>query len=535
MDASGLFTVLGIFIAIITLISEERRQDFFLRASIKFWLFFIILNLIALSLIYSGVIISVLKIEPFEYLWGFDEKTTVLTCVILMGFLFNYKLFGKKLPSEQYKKWADDSYSLLRVKKYHVLTYLLDKYLEQFLNIINKRTIYEKLISSLRKHSKPSTQEMLQFPTIQVNKGRKLKYLILGKILSILPEEIGNKSIIFKSIEKLLKSSSFLDYLIETHPTIPVKLTSSPSFLCIDEFTDNFFKGLIANKHSQLYRELKDNQHFLYATGYRIEPENYILDYYFSDPENAVRANIWQPIGEYICDFIKQQKGKDSFYNSYCESYIYTDEPWKCPIFVGIQLFDVMVKSAIYKKIDEHMWLMYYESFLDEILKNLDRTENYEDWQEFPLKFDYLIYNIVSNCSGWVNTANYLYNDEVNRILAVECASECLGQMIRKLLLSDKFTENKKVYYLEIALKLMRELDAKGHIELSKQIFSSIIGITMLNPGDIDLVWLKDLYQNVDYVLRSKASTFSKEVKKHDFIQMFKSPFVYSATKIYLV
>ena len=69
MDASGLFTVLGIFIAIITLISEERRQDFFLRASIKYWLFFIILNLIALGLIYSSVIISVLQIEPFEYIW----------------------------------------------------------------------------------------------------------------------------------------------------------------------------------------------------------------------------------------------------------------------------------------------------------------------------------------------------------------------------------------------------------------------------------------------------------------------------------
>ncbi|MDC5596408.1 hypothetical protein QZK29_11965 [Acinetobacter baumannii] len=514
MDASGLFTVLGIFIAIITLISEERRQDFFLRASIKFWLFFIILNLIALSLIYSGVIISVLKIEPFEYIWGFDEKTTVLTCVILMGFLFNYKLFGKKLPSEQYKKWVNDSYSLLRIKKYHVLTYLLDKYLEQFLNIINKKTNYEKLISSIRKHSKLSTQEMLQFPIVQVSKGRRLKFLILGKILSILPEEIGNKSIIFKSIEKLLKSSSFLDYLIETHPAIPVKLTSSPSFLCIDEFTDNFFKGLIANKHSQLYRELKDNQHFMYATGYRIEPENFILDYYFSDPENAIRANIWKPIGDYICDFIKQQRGKDNFYNSYCDSYIYTDEPWKCPIFVGIQFFDVMVKSAIYKKIDDHMWLMYYEYFLDEILKNLDRTENFKDSQEFPLKFDYLIYNIVSNCSSWVNTANYLYNDEVNSIIAIEYASECLGQMIRKLLLSDKFTENKKVYYLEIILKLMKELDSNGHVKLSQKIYSSMIGVTMFSSGDSDLSWLKNIYRDVDHVLRLSGSTFNTEIKK---------------------
>ncbi|MCU4481365.1 hypothetical protein [Acinetobacter ursingii] len=514
MDASGLFTVLGIFIAIITLISEEKRQDFFLRASIKYWIFFIILNFIALSLIYSGVITAVLQIEPFDYLLGFDEKTAVLTCVILMGFLFNYKLFGKKLPSSQYDKWVDVSYSLLRIKKYHVLSYLLEKYLEQFLNIINKRTRYENFIGYIYKNSRLSANEFLQFPPIQVGKGRELKFYILNKIYTILPKEIGYKSKIYKSIERLLKSSSFLDYLIETHPVVPVKLTSSPLILRIDEFTDNFFKGLIANKNSQLYRELKDNQHFMYSTGYRIEPENFILDYYFSDPENAIRANIWKPVGDYLCDFIKQQKGNNRFYNSYSESYIYTDEPWKCPIFVGIQFFDVMVKSAIYKKIDDHMWLMYYKYFLDEILKNLDRTENSEIWQEFPLKFDYLIYNLISNCSDWIDAANYLYDDDVKSIVAIESASECLGTMINKLLLSDKFDGNKKAYYLEIILKLMKGLDSKGNVKLSQKIYSSMIGATMFSSVDSDLTWLKNIYRDVDHVLRLSGSTFDTEIKK---------------------
>ncbi|MGR2922390.1 hypothetical protein [Acinetobacter sp. 1125_18A] len=513
MDASGLFTVLGIFIAIITLISEERREDFFLRASFNYWLFFIILNLIALSLIYSSVIISVLKIEPLEYLWGFDEKTAVLTCVILMGFLFNYKLFGKKLPSNQYGSWVNISYNLLRVKKYHVLSYLLQKYLDQFLIIINKKTNYEKFISIIYNHSKLSIHERLQCPPIQVSKGRELKFFILSKIYTILPKEIGYKSIIYKSIERLLKSLSFLDYLSETHPTIPVKLTSSPSFLQLDEFTDNFFKGLIANKNSQLYRELKDNQHFLYSTGYRIEPENFILDYYFSDPENAIRSNIWKPVGDYICDFIKQQKGKDSFYNNYCDSYIYTDEPWKCPIFVGIQFFDVMVKSAIYKKKDDHMSLMYYEYFLDEILKNIDRTENCEIWQEFPLKFDYLIYKMISNCSDWVLASEYLYHSNLN-IIPLEEASYSLGTLIRKILKSNQIDERQKIYYLEIMLKTMQSLDDKQHSRLSQQIFQTLIRKFRDDSPDVDITWLRNIYSQVDHVLRLSTSTFDKEIKK---------------------
>ncbi|MDP7848090.1 hypothetical protein QWI42_19175, partial [Acinetobacter pittii] len=98
MDASGLFTVLGIFIAIITLISEERRQDFFLRASWIDTLCFFIFNLIALTVIYSSVVIEVFNIEGINYIWGFDDKTVVLTCVILMSLIFVLKLRSKRLP-----------------------------------------------------------------------------------------------------------------------------------------------------------------------------------------------------------------------------------------------------------------------------------------------------------------------------------------------------------------------------------------------------------------------------------------------------
>lgn len=98
MDASGLFTVLGIFVAIITLVSEERRQDFFLRASKGYWLCFLTLNLLALGVLYSSVITVVTKLEPINFFGGFDDKTAVLSCVIIMSLLFIYKLLGRKLP-----------------------------------------------------------------------------------------------------------------------------------------------------------------------------------------------------------------------------------------------------------------------------------------------------------------------------------------------------------------------------------------------------------------------------------------------------
>lgn len=513
MDASGLFTVLGIFVAIITLMSEEKRQDFFIRASIFFWLYFLFLILMALVLIYSSIIITVFGFKPFTYLWGFDEKTTVLTFVILMIVSFSYKLFGKRLPKSQYRKWSELSSRLLRERKYHILSYLIEKYLDQFIKIINKVTIYENFYNYIQEKSMPSIDEMFKFPPIKIGKCRKIKYYLLKKVLSVLPREIGYKPIVYKSIEKIVKSSGFMIYLVEIHPQIPLKLTSSPILLRIDEFTDNFFKNLIAKKNSQLYRELKDNQHFMYSTGYRIEPENVILDYYFSNPKNAVKANIWKPIGDYICAFIKDQKGKDNFYNNYCESFSYTNEPWECPIFVGLQFFDVMVKSAIYKKIDDHMWLMYYEYFLDEILLNIDRSQNSEVWQEFPLKFDYLVYNIVSNCSDWVIASNYLYDSDKS-ILAVEEASYCLGCLTRKILQSNNIDTRQKTYYLEIVLKTMENLDKNKNERLAQQIFQTMVRKYRHDKPDENLKWLEDMYFQVDHFLRLPGSTFSREINK---------------------
>lgn len=513
MDASGLFTVLGIFVAIITLVSEERRQDFFLRASKGYWLCFLTLNLLALGVLYSSVITVVTKLEPINFFWGFDDKTAVLSCVIIMSLLFIYKLLGRKLPQFQYNKWSDTSYRLLREKKYYILSFLLEKYLDQFLNIVNKKTIYEKFYSYIFKNSRASAEEFLSTSPVHISTFIKIKRFIFKKILLVLPIEIGYKTLIYQSIEKLLKSPGFLVYLVETHPIIAVKLTSSRSFLQIDEFTDSFFKNLISIKNSILYREIRDNQHFMYSTGYRIEPENFVLSYYFSDPTVAINANIWKPIGDYICKYIKEQTGKDNFYNSYCESFSYTEEPWECPIFVGIHFFDIMVKSAIYTKTNDHMWLMYYDRFLDEILNNIDRSKNSETWQEFPLKFDYLIYCIISNCSDWVIAAKYLYKGNEN-IEPIEWASYTFGTLLRKILLSKNIDFKQKIYYLQIVLKTMNELDDAKQNRLSQQIFCTIIRKYKDTAPDSNISWLRYIYIQVDHVLRLSGSTFDNEIKK---------------------
>lgn len=522
MDASGLFTVLSIFVAVIALIPEERREDLNLRFSLCERGIFILLCLVAILINYSVPIVSVLKgfdLKPVYYFWGFDEKIVTMTCALLMSVIFILKLIGDKVPKSKINSWGNLSDQLLKKKKYHVLGFLLDRYIDQFLQDINNKSIYEKIYTFFSKGSmnlspsellEPETMERLESNKWLDKLKIKIKTEISRKIPN--PKQSNSKEVIVRSITRLLKSSEFIDYLTITYPTIPVKLASNSSFLRVDEFTNNFFKILISNKSSPLYRELKDNQNFNPDTGYHIEEGNFILKHYFSDSMQAVKVGIWQPIGNYVRKYIKEQNGEINFYNNYCDDFSFSDERWECPIFTGIQFFDLMVKSAIYQKTDEHMWLKYYAYFSDEILKNIDRSVNNKIDSEYPLKFDYLLYELISNCSDWVEAANYLYDDDVKSIVAVEFASDCLGTMINKLLLSDKFDENQKAYYLEIVLRLMRDLDSKGNERLSTKIFNSMVGIGMFSSRN--LAWLIDIYQNVDHVLRVPGSTFDAKIKK---------------------
>lgn len=513
MDASGLFTVLGIFIAIITLISEERRQDFFLRVSWIDTLCFFVFNLIALVVIYSSVVIEVFNMEGINYIWGFDDKTVVLTCVILMSLIFVLKLRSKRLPISNYGEWGEFSYKLLKDKKYNILNFLFEKYLDQFLFEIDRQGLYENFHKFIRVNSQLRYEEILNISSIKISKFRKFKFFVFSRILLYMPKEISGKTNLINSISRLIKSSGFLNYLVDVHSTIPIKLTSLNCFLRIEEFVDGFFKLLISNENSLLYRELKDNQGFLYSKGFDILPENFLLNYYFSNTDVAIKVMLWQPIGDYLCEFIRSQNGKNNYYNSYCNNFYSTDERWNCKIYVGIYFFNFMVSSSIYQKKDDHMSLNYYNNFLDEILNNIDRSENSETWQENPLKFDYLINVMVNYCCDWVLASNTLLADQNDKIVAIDFASNCLGEMLRKILLSKKVDEKQKIIYLNKVLKTMSLLDVKNE-KLSLNIFNSLVGVTLSSKADSDITWLKRIYLESDFDLRSKDSVFNIELYK---------------------
>lgn len=512
MGTNGSLAVFAILLAWYTLLTDERRVDLKLRTSKLNFLFIIFFTSLILVVIYSKVLLSIFPIKPIPWILGFNEDTMAFTCLCIIIAFFGFKILGKRIPKANLTNWIDISEKYMRAKKIEQLGYLFDKYHEQLFDIISNNKWYVRIHDYLN----PSL-----FSRITQNKGVKnIRFHTIRKILSKpFPYEDKNQLAIQLNISKLLKSKPFVHYLIDTHPHVAMKATCL-RFRDNDEYGTNFFTYLISNPNSIMYRELRDNQNRSHTGEYALDEGNALLNFYLKDIRTAISVEIWRPIGNYVVSYIKKQDSSFSFYNQSDVYFSSSDERWECPIFVGLVFFDVMVSTAIFKRSKNHMWLMYYREFLNEILDKYEISENIDINREFPMRFDYLIFELIYNCSIWSGAVEHLdYNDWTTEDIKQSpeyFASTTLGAMMHLIIISDKLQEKQKVYLLEIIIKRMRALDHNKKYFYSKEIFINLIRPYSHSEVDTNAVKeLLQLYESIDHVLKNKNSTFEVELSKY--------------------
>jgi hypothetical protein len=514
MGTNGLLAVFAILLAWYTLLTDEKRTDFKLRMSFYNVFFIVSLFLIVMTIVYSPVLLSILNIKPIPWLFGFTEDTLAFTCLCLVIAFFGFKVLGRKIPQANYTQWGNISEQYLRAKKFEQLGYLLDKYHAQLFNVIDNKKWYVRVHDYL--YPRPQLVLLNKKPkSLFDNSFFKTTRKILAKPFSH-PDQ--SQEIIQLNISRLLKSKAFVSYLSDTYPHVAMKATCI-RFRDSSEYVTSYFTYLISQPGSILYRELRDNQNCSYTGEYFLDESNLLLNFYFNDIDVAKNIGIWKPIGDYVEKFIKEQKGEANYYNQKDDYFSASDERWGCPIFVGLMFFNVMISLSIFKRSKYHMWLMYYLSFLRSILEKHEYSSNIDRTTEFPIRFDYLIYELIHNCSGWVGAIEHLdYTacPQENMTHSPEYfASKCLGEMMHLIIESEKLDTRQKSYLLEMVIQRMYSLDQNKHNFYSKIIFDGLVRTHEGGAVNIDTVnKLRHVYKSVDHVHRHGHSTFETELAK---------------------
>ncbi|TWD38682.1 hypothetical protein FB440_10759 [Vibrio crassostreae] len=526
MDANAL-TVLAILVAGYTLLAEEKRIDLKLRFS---WVDKSVIGFLIITLLYSiylPVLDAIDLALPLKWLWGFDEKLTAFTAIVAILLYLALKLGGKRLPKTKISDWQKESSHLLRNQKFEQLAFLMDKYHHQFITTFQDHW-FDRIRAKLLAPYRPSIRELIDLELGKETDDSSMSSRIKTTLINLmkpfafamsycLPDHSKYKEDISSSISDVFKSNLFVEHLAQTQPLLCAKFTTV-GFRADDEFNTLFLKELIANRSSQLYRELRDNQNCSYTGEYFIDESNPLLSFYFKDIETASQIGIWKPIGDYTLEFIKKQKGEDSYYNQPFSYTYYEEEKWACPIFVSIFFFNVMTSRAIHTGHQNDMWLMYIETYVDEMLRNYKPSADVEASREFPTRFDYLMYQSLDALRDWVGAATY--NSEANNKVRLDAnsvpifrAAATLGNTLYSLVKSNKLTDSQYVYYLEMVVRLMKELDASSNKRLSKLVVNNAIKQYEHSSPDGSVInALVRYYARVDHVLKSKESTFEKVV-----------------------
>lgn len=526
MDANAL-TVLAILVAGYTLLAEEKRIDLKLRFS---WVDKSVVGFLVsvlLYVIYLPVLSALDLALPFKWLWGFNEKITAFTAIVAILLYLALKLGGKRLPKSKTSDWHRASSHLLRNQKFEQLAFLLDKYHHQFL-LTFQDCWFDRVRARLMAPYHPSIHELIDWELGEESDDNSMKSRVKTTLATLmkpfafalsycLPDHQKYREGVSTSISDIFKSHLFVRYLALTQPLLCAKFTRV-RFSSDDEFTTLFLKELIANTSSPLYRELQDNQNCSYTGEYYIDDSNPLLTFYFKDIKIASQVSVWKPIGDYTKEFIKSQKGEDNYYNKPFSYTYHEEDKWACPIFASIQFFNVMTSRAIHMGHQDHMWLMYIERYVDEILKNYMPNPDVDKDREFPTRFDYLIYLSLDALRDWVGAATYNAKEN-NKVqlnvsnLPIKWAASTLGSTFYRLVKSNKFTDSQYVYYLEMIVKLMKDLDNSGNEALSKRIIDNTTKeYELSSPDGVVVAALIQHYSRIDHVLKSNGSTFEKEL-----------------------
>ena len=284
---------------------------------------------------------------------------------------------------------------------------------------MNKNDFY---LSKLKRNFNPTIEIIIKEieekgDTVAKKYDSKI-YKIKSWLAKILPSYSSESECAHDIIRQLLLSHQFLSSLSKIRPYFFIEITKREFYENTD-FIAEYVKILLSDNSSVLYYEIKDNQNISSDHRYYIDEANKMLFYLLKDARIAKNFSIWKPFGDFALSFLEElaRAPEKDHYNQDMGNY-YEEAKWKCPIFITVNYFDLMVSEALFQNIQWHMWLYYFPLFIKQIVENYNpKGPIVNKASEWPTKYAYLIYHIISSMCSWVRAIRAVPPAQENIVL----------------------------------------------------------------------------------------------------------------------
>lgn len=249
-----------------------------------------------------------------------------------------------------------------------------------------------------------------------------------------------------------------------------------------------------------------------------IPESNRILHFFFSNAAFAEKTQIYRDIGDNILCILEEDENLIKSLNKPLG--FYSDiSKYRCPIYSGVSMFQIMVHEAIHQGHQDHLWLHYYDHFAAKILKNMDRqTDNYIGGWETP--FHYILCRLFYISTDWMEQSIYidkaeipqqnLNKDHFDIHYIPKQASKLLSDMLQQVIPNNKLSLSTRRNILGSVVSSYIRLNRHEELEDIKLSLLNFVTKGHLNSASPNYrKMLLDIYDSLDdYRLKSDAPEF---------------------------
>ena len=505
MDNFLPLTILGAIIGIYTILPEYKKLRLGYSFGILDKLIIIIIIMVMLSLLIFGSYISyntdlttsfysILKqnsfnivlnantplmiTESFHYQFIIDIINVVSILILFIFFLSKFRTNKIRINNQKY--FIDKIDELFYKGEYNTVISLIDdnyKNIMKYEKVFYKNTLFKDIEQLINPPENVKTQNvakssLFDILIIKINIIIKKEnynnfYQKIMTKISIIYNKISfykDNNKLREDIEIRLLDRNYIKNIVKYNPYFGLKIITDKIIHSDfrEKFAHSYFEELMKNKNSVLYREIMNTVWFKSGYRYEISSNNKILHQVLFNVDMAYETTVYKPIGDLTLELLqKQHKKPHDFYNDYNAKLMEnSSERLNNPLFMAIHFFDIMIREAIYQKINWHMWLYYYDIIVEEICKNYELTENSEPEYEFPNVYSFLLSEIIHNLIEWIKLIEIDTENVYSKLNTLDCEYQndniikssiiSLKYCIEYILSSEGIPNNFKLYLLEI-------------------------------------------------------------------------------------
>lgn len=527
IDASALFTMLGLIAAVWAVVPSAARLSFRLSLNWFDWLVIWAVLLTIHGFFFEAVFTTLGLPSLGPWLWGFNKSTTQYMLFLLLATFIYWRSGRTRLTRWNIRLFDDLSTSLFHTGKYDELGHLLDRHLESALDLAEPTSVRSRLANAIRP-KRPGFQVVINDDgTISFGAGAPDNQLYRKwfSFCEWLADMVGPSQRIQRRgvsiVKRLLSSRRLIEHLAIARPYLCIRIMERATHVA-DGFQDEFFNALLANEASVLYGELKNNQNYG-GCGHRLAlpDENRLLRFYFANVDVAARLGVYRSVGEAVLARIdaddalgKKLNGRPLTFQEYGK---YHD-----PVFAGICFFRIMVLEGLHQRIADHLWLHYMPFFASKLIDRAREIQGEDENFEFPTPLAYLLYEVVDTTAAWVRDADELTqpgetalrdHPDGNHVYISFEAAEAIGRVIQPILISPKVTDRLKLELLGVVLTSLRDLERRADLQpLATVLRESLIKPYGLSAQKSYLHTLKDYIDGQDHVLLAELRRLRTEL-----------------------